>query len=115
MENNPLINEAETFITRITNGTYENTIRNKLKEIFGVDDIVFEGGKPQTYMYLIKGNYCYELLVYCPSPIPKLYYNYEIFDKFEGVIQKERATIEKLVRLYIKILKIKKYILKFIK
>lgn len=111
METNQLINEIETFVISIINGTYENVICEKLKEIFGVGEIVFEREKPQTYMYLIRGNEVWELLVYCPSPIPKLYYNYEIFEEFKDIIQKERATIEKLMMLYIKIDKIRKCLL----
>lgn len=58
-------------------------------------------------MYLIEGNNCCKLLVHCPHPISNVYYNYEVFDKFEDTIQKERATIEKLVMLHIKIDKIR--------
>lgn len=111
MENSPLINEAEIFIARVVNGTYDNAICERLKKIFGVDDVVFEGGKPQTYMYLIKDNNVYELLVFHHSPIPKVYYNYEIFDQFGGIIQKERATIENLVKLRVKIKKLKQVLL----
>lgn len=111
MENSPLINEAEIFIARVINGTYDNAICEKLKKIFVVDQIVFEEEKAKTWVYLIKDNNVYELLVCHPLPIPKVYYNYEIFYQFEGIIQKERATIENLVKLRVKIKKLKQVLL----
>lgn len=46
METSQLINEVETSITSITNGTYADIICEKLKEIFDVDEVVFEREKP---------------------------------------------------------------------